>query len=368
MPRPTRATYPAARSLPLTPTPATAVGALAALAALVALAACAEGPAAPAEPTARPDAALVSGGGGGTTPPIDPCTIMYCPPGGGLLVASRYYQGDPNLGQHTGYNLVLLTSDGAIKKRLTDANAWDYLPALSPDRKKVAFGSTRHGGSVYVVNADGTGLTLLAKVDSAVVHHVHGVSWSPDGTKIVFSAQRNGQNDVFLVKPDGTGFTQVTNDAYFDMSPVFTPDGANLIISSTRGTGVPPASNRELWRITLAGAGVQRLTFTPQDERFPAFSPDGKSLLYSRQDYDAGTLTVLMADSAGANAKVMLTRPTATLMQHATFSPDGLWFAWRQQDPTTQRWVLWRAPVANPAAAVQFTSNAVNTDWPRWSN
>jgi Tol biopolymer transport system component len=340
------------------PLPLRACAALLALAALSA-AACSDAPA-PAEPPDRPSAALVGGGyEPSPTPTVPTCTIVSCPSnvGGGPLIAGRYYDG-------FGYDIVLIPTQFGVATRVTSSPGWEYVMALSPDRKRIAFGTTRHGGSVYVVNVDGTGLTKLANVDSATVHNVSGVAWSPDGKRIVYSGKVNGQHDVFLVNPDGTGKTQVTNDAYADITPVFTPDGTNLIVSSTRGTPAP--GNRELWRITLAGASVLRLTQTPQDERWPSFAPNG-AMLYHRWDYDAGVQTVLLGNGWGQNPTPVLSHSSNDFFMYPSLSPDGTQFAYTLQDPVTKKTTVWRSPLANPAGgATRLTSTSVSHDWPRW--
>ena len=343
------------------------VAGLPALLATALLAACSDTPSAPSVPDAPergPRAALAGGGyEPSPTPTVPTCTIVTCPinVGGGPLLAGRYF------GDMEGYDIVLIPTGMGIIKRITTAPGWEYTMALSPDRTRIAFGTTRHGGSVYVVNVDGTGLKKLANVDSATMHHVHGVAWSPDGKKIAYAGTVNGQADIFLINADGTGKTQVTNDSYTDLTPVFTPDGANLIISSTRGTA--PATNRELWRITLAGASVLRLTNTPQDEKWPTFSPDGQKLLYHRRDFSANTHAMLLTNGWGQNPTLLLTHPGAAFFEYPSFSPDGQWFAYSLKDAATGKMTVWRSPLANPAGgAVQVTSSDVTHNWPRWSN
>lgn len=337
-----------------------ALGAVAAVA-LTLAAACADGPAAPAEPPDRPSAARSGGYEPSPTPTEPTCTIFTCPSnvGGGPLVAGRYYDG-------FGYDIVMIPTQSGLATRVTSSPDWEYVMALSPDRKKIAFGTTRHGGSVYVVNVDGTGLLKLANVDSATLHNVAGVSWSPDGKKIVYAGKVNGQYDVFLVNPDGTGKAQVTNDAYADITPVFTPDGTNLIVSSTRGTGSP--GNRELWRITLTGLSVARLTQTPQDERWPSFSADGTRMLFHRWDYDSYTQTVLLSNGWGQSPTPVLSHSSNDMFMYPSLSPDGTRFAYTLQDPVSKKPTVWRSPIANPVGgAARLTSTSVSHDWPRWN-
>ena len=79
---------------------------------------------------------------------------------------------------------------------LTNNAAADYYPSWSPDGTKIAFGTNRDGnGEIYVMNADGSNLTNLtnnAADDS-------NPSWSPDGTKIAFRTTRDGNYEIYVM-------------------------------------------------------------------------------------------------------------------------------------------------------------------------
>ena len=88
---------------------------------------------------------------------------------------------------------------------------FDLDPAWLPDGTKIAF--EKGDGNqyeVYVVNADGSGLTNLTNTNSASDLEP---SWSPDGQKIAFSSTRAGTNDIFMMNADGSGPTNLTNSA-----------------------------------------------------------------------------------------------------------------------------------------------------------
>ena len=75
---------------------------------------------------------------------------------------------------------------------------------------RVAFVSNRDGNSeIYVMNADGTGLTRLTN-DPAVDAYP---AWSPDGNRIAFTSSRDGHYNIYVMNADGTGVTQLTTSA-----------------------------------------------------------------------------------------------------------------------------------------------------------
>jgi Tol biopolymer transport system component len=85
----------------------------------------------------------------------------------------------------------------------------------SPDGKKIVFGTsdsleknTSRKAEVYIINADGSGLTALTSNSAADLRP----AWSPDGTKIVFSSDRDGGDyDLYTMDTDGTDVAQVMN-------------------------------------------------------------------------------------------------------------------------------------------------------------
>src|SRR5687768_849443 len=279
---------------------------------LALLAACGEAPSAPSVPDApeaasrTPSAALAGGGtgGGGTTEPQPVCNIITgCP----VIVASR----KASLFES---RIWLMSTNGTLHKQLT-SGAIDRNPAISPDGKKVAFLSNRDGGSLYVVNIDGTGMLKVASAPGVA----RGVSWSPDGTSIAFSATPGTDGEIFVAKAAGGVVSQLTIDTNDDHSPAYAPNGT-IVFSSDRGTG--PTKNLELWRWNGPNS-FTRLTQTDYDELDPAFSPDGTKLAYVI-DWSGDWMSVVVGDAAGANPKDLHTVGGSNhKLASPSFSKDG---------------------------------------------
>lgn len=75
-------------------------------------------------------------------------------------------------------------------------------PVFNPEGTKIAFVSNHDGDAeIYVVDADGSNLKQLTDNDAVDV----SPTWSPDGDTIVFSSDRNGRFQLFRMNADGTG-------------------------------------------------------------------------------------------------------------------------------------------------------------------
>ncbi len=93
---------------------------------------------------------------------------------------------------------------------------------------------------------------------------------SPDGAWLAFSTS-GGQEDLFIVRRDGSELRQLTNDPARDRNPVWSPDGSRLAFYSTR------SGNYDIWTMRPDGSDAQQMTRgTPLAE--PLWSPDGKRI------------------------------------------------------------------------------------------
>ena len=100
---------------------------------------------------------------------------------------------------------------------------------------------------------------------------------SPDGRWVVFSSQGETQEDLILVRRDGTGtLRRLTDDIHRDRGPRFSPDGSQVAFYSNRG------GKFEIWSINTDGSGLRQITQSTTSTVFnPVWSPDGTGIAYT---------------------------------------------------------------------------------------
>jgi WD40 repeat protein len=223
------------------------------------------------------------------------------------------------------YDLYTMNADGSNLLRVTDNTALNYNAKFSPDGSRMVFVSERDGNpEVYIMNSDGSSPTRLTNnntVDAAP-------EFSPDGNLILFrgSSDFEGDAEIYTMSLDGSNVRQLTGNSAKDTSPQFSPDGSLIIFISDRD------GNDEIYIMNADGSNAQRLTDNPADESRPRFSPDGSQILFN-SDRD-GDSEIFIMDVDGSNV-IQITQNT-TDDRAADFSPDGAWILFTnfdQSDP-----------------------------------
>jgi WD40-like Beta Propeller Repeat/Bacterial Ig-like domain (group 2) len=152
------------------------------------------------------------------------------------------------------------------------ADSFDNIqPALSPDRTRIAYSSNRGGSyDLYLMDADGGNGRRLSTDPGVEGEPV----WTPDGTRLVYSATpKGGLSQIYSLRPDGKPPQALTALPGSNLSPTVSADGTRLAFVSTRD------GNHEIYLMPLAGGEAQRVTKTGRRESLPRFLPNG-DLLY----------------------------------------------------------------------------------------
>jgi dipeptidyl aminopeptidase/acylaminoacyl peptidase len=204
---------------------------------------------------------------------------------------------------------------GQNPTRLTTAAGDDFAPDLSKDGTKVAFTSppgASGANEIYVMDADGQNPTRLT--DNGSIND-RFPAFSPDGTKIAFDTERDGNFEIYVMDADGQNPTRLTNNAGVDSHPVFSPDGSKIAYTSESSPG-----QREIFVMDADGQNQTQLTNNGVTDLEPDFSPDGSRIAFAR-NVTGSNYEVFVMDADGQNQTRLTNR--VSIDERPIFSPDG---------------------------------------------
>src|SRR6266550_2777020 len=199
------------------------------------------------------------------------------------------------------FRLILLLIVGAFiadcqdaERSVAPAAGGPQLSLLAAQGLKgtIAFHSSRSGDfDIYTMNADGTGVTPLTNNAFPEFDPI----WSPDGKRLAFGRYDGVDFEVVVINADGTGETLLTtNDFVNDFPNAWSPDGKRLAFNSDRD------GNTDIFVMNADGTGITQLTSGDFVDDDPVWSPDGEQIAFhSTRDGGDEDVFVINADGTG---------------------------------------------------------------------
>ena len=115
---------------------------------------------------------------------------------------------------------------GGKERVLTASVGRNNWPAVSPDGRQIAFGSSRLGNfDIFTIELEQREVQRLTTSQSMDARP----SWSPDGKRIAFISTRERNYEVYIMRRDGTGLKRITNNPERDDYPAWHPDSRHLV-------------------------------------------------------------------------------------------------------------------------------------------
>lgn len=148
---------------------------------------------------------------------------------------------------------------------------------LSPDGLRIAYASTRDDG-LFDVFVAALAFERLDDIRNLTPPPLPAVTldrypaWSPDGSRIVFSSNRNGTTKLWIMNADGSDPRQLTTDLSIDTHPSWSPDGTQIAYQRMNEQA------RSQVAIVAAAGGEPRILDRPGEARTPRWSPDGTQI------------------------------------------------------------------------------------------
>src|SRR3989449_745690 len=218
---------------------------------------------------------------------------------------------------------------------------------------KIAFHSTRDGDfQIYVMNPDGSDVTRVTNNPGGNVDPV----WAPDGKRIAFASFRTGRSEVFAINVDGTGETQLTTEGGFPGA--WSPDGTRIAFANSSD------GDEEVFILNLDGSGVTRLTDNTFRDFPTAWSPNGAQILF-QSDREEGDEEIYVMNADGSGVARLTHSPGRDEGDRAGWSPDGTRIVFSSDRDAGQLHVF--AMQADGSGVTQLTSGNSVDDDPVWS-
>ncbi|MCC6299256.1 MAG: serine/threonine-protein kinase [Anaerolineales bacterium] len=238
--------------------------------------------------------------------------------------------------------IYIVNTDGTDLHPLTDMSEGACQPAWSPDGSLLVFVSPCRAraefyenfyssSSLYAVNPDGTELRSLTVIPGADFDP----AWSPDGERIAFASQRDGQKEVYILTVNSGAVTRLTTSplGVENTQPSWSPDGKRIVYTVKR------LDAYQIWVMTDTGRDNVQLVRSGQTlwDYLPFWSTDGTTIFFNQRNLGPGQpwlMSIPFADFAAREA-VKLNLPTP--IEDVEFSPDGLWIVFESADANGNR-------------------------------
>jgi TolB protein len=139
-------------------------------------------------------------------------------------------------------------------------------PTFSPNGSKIAFVSNKEGGMrIYVIPAVPSNKRADAVMISKQNRENSCPSWSPDGTKLAYSAKTNGIRQIWIYDFDSNEEWQLTSGPGNKENPYWGPDSKHIVFNST------DASSSELYIVNLNQPEAIRISRGPGKKHYPTW-------------------------------------------------------------------------------------------------
>lgn len=268
-------------------------------------------------------------------------------------------------------DIYTMNADGSDVQRLTDAPGRDFEPHWSPDGSTIVFSSDRddpENAHLYLMDADGGNQRRLV---TGLEDDQVGARWSPDGQYILFHSnpQVDGlpRFDVFRVRSDGSELTNLTNTRGNNFMADWSPDGQRIVFVSQRN------GNSELYVMKADGTEQTRLTESSAENFLPRWSPDGLQILFESNrngtTYSLYTIDVPGEASAGPapedSAKPLLP-PGFNYGTGAWAGADWIVFSSDRDSTNIVNWDIYLM-AADGSQIFRLTDSAGKDRFPNWT-
>ena len=246
--------------------------------------------------------------------------------------------------------------DGANPIKVTNTRTLNITPTRSPDTQAIAYTSDRPSGGMGTFQDIIVSHIRIGKRETPANGDPKKQNylpiWSPDGTKIAFTTNRDGNPEIYVMNKDGSGVRRMTNSPGIDVSPTWSPTGgqlawvsdrtgtARIYIMNADGTGQRVLINEECFRPTWASGKFNEIAYAGRS------GPGYDIKIYSFADGASRRIT----DGIGSN-------------ESPAFSPNGRHIAFT----STRNGKVQVYTIARDGNGLKQITREGNNKYPNWS-
>jgi dipeptidyl aminopeptidase/acylaminoacyl peptidase len=252
-----------------------------------------------------------------------------------------------------GGDLFVLDLDRNVQTNVTQGRLPGVADAAwSPDGTRLVVTADR-GSNLYVVGADGAGLRALTQNTGFAITQTP--TWSPDGSQIAFVCDAAPNYDVCLVDADGGNRRRLTNTSSVYRDLAWSPDGSRIAYASG-----PDFFNTKIFVMNADGTQPRQLSSGQGTDLAPAWSPDGSRIAYEN-DFQFGPAEIFVMNADGTGQLRLTTGFHAD--RHPTWSPDGKTIAFASDRGGAYAVYLMNPDGTGQARATTGTAEETNPAW-----
>jgi YD repeat-containing protein len=234
------------------------------------------------------------------------------------------------------------------------------LSMLQAGGGKVVFSSNRDGHTqIYLMNADGSGQARLTSDGG----NDDSPRWSPNGNKIIFQSDRDnpstGYNDIYVMNSDGTGQTRLTTDPNDDSSASWSSDGSRIVFQSIRN-----GQYYQVYSMNADGTNQVNLSNSSGSDGQPSWSPDGTRIAFASERDHEGFASIYVMNANGTGQTRLTFSADDVTDEQPVWSRDGSKIAFvSTRDGNKEIYVM----NADGSNQTRLTNDLGNDDSPYWS-
>ncbi len=202
---------------------------------------------------------------------LSPSTDIEPPKGPAYSRTARYRWEFPE-----SMDIFSADLDGSRITRLTDTPGYDAEASYSPDGSKIVFTSFRDGdGEIYIMDSNGSNARRITNAKG----YDGGPFFSPDGKRIIYRSDRKGNDllQVYVNNTEGTAERALTQNEFVNWGPYWHPDAKHIIYATSKHGH----ANYELYLMNVDTGAEERITYHDGFDGLPVFSPDAKKLMWT---------------------------------------------------------------------------------------